>query len=345
MKKLISMFLAVALVLGVMAIPVSATEAETSPTPTFADVDPDAWYAEAVNALINGGLIKGGTDGLFHPDDPMTFAELYTILVRAMGIEKSWTEKFHTTTITEAMAKNPYQTYEIGGSFDYGDRCFYLWRDGKPYHWAAGAYTLMFDRQMGTDLDARALCSPEDIDLPVPRAAALTTIYVAMDCMNNETTYEYDMTPIHSYTAEDIPDWDAVMGDRTILTAENGWSAYMQTQGVIYLQGNLNFGYKGWLSDVSDGSPHYKIGTNANPTDYNYEVVARNNPQMRPYFVIEPKHVLAAYNIGLTNGVDGNLTCNAAATLTRAELCAMLYRVGIDHAYDFVYDDGSWRNK
>lgn len=48
----------------------------------FADVDPDAWYAEAVEAMTASGLVKGKDDGLFHPDDTITIGEWCTLLYR-----------------------------------------------------------------------------------------------------------------------------------------------------------------------------------------------------------------------------------------------------------------------
>lgn len=48
----------------------------------FADVSPDAWYADAVAAMVEAGLLKGKDDGLFHPDDIITIAEWCTLLHR-----------------------------------------------------------------------------------------------------------------------------------------------------------------------------------------------------------------------------------------------------------------------
>ena len=48
----------------------------------FADVAGGAWYAGAVNALYDRGLVSGYSDGLFHPDDPMDHSQLFTILGR-----------------------------------------------------------------------------------------------------------------------------------------------------------------------------------------------------------------------------------------------------------------------
>ena len=49
---------------------------------SFGDVDPDAWYAEAVSTLAGLGYLKGGTDGNFRPNAPITRAEMAALLVR-----------------------------------------------------------------------------------------------------------------------------------------------------------------------------------------------------------------------------------------------------------------------
>ncbi len=48
----------------------------------FSDVAPDAWYAGAVNELAGLGYLKGGADGTFRPDAPITRAEMAALLVR-----------------------------------------------------------------------------------------------------------------------------------------------------------------------------------------------------------------------------------------------------------------------
>lgn len=58
------------------------TESEKPVNTTFDDVDPDAWYADAVAAMVEAGLLKGKDDGLFHPDDIITVAEWCTLIHR-----------------------------------------------------------------------------------------------------------------------------------------------------------------------------------------------------------------------------------------------------------------------
>lgn len=52
----------------------------------FDDVEPGSWYYEAINAMAAGGLLTGYTDGLFHPDDPITVGQLCTVLAKIYGL-------------------------------------------------------------------------------------------------------------------------------------------------------------------------------------------------------------------------------------------------------------------
>lgn len=49
---------------------------------TFSDVDMDAWYGPAVNALAAMGLVNGVGEDRFAPDQPVTHEQLVTIMAR-----------------------------------------------------------------------------------------------------------------------------------------------------------------------------------------------------------------------------------------------------------------------
>ena len=51
----------------------------------------NAWYATAVNTLASLGMVSGGTDGNYHPNDPITRAEFCVIaLAFAYEPENAW---------------------------------------------------------------------------------------------------------------------------------------------------------------------------------------------------------------------------------------------------------------
>ena len=51
----------------------------------FSDVAPSAWYNGYVNAAYGEGLVNGYGNGTFGPDDPATYGQVATILLRMLG--------------------------------------------------------------------------------------------------------------------------------------------------------------------------------------------------------------------------------------------------------------------
>lgn len=80
-KRAITLILALLMCLS-CALPASAKGGSR-----FTDVPDNAWYAEAVNAMADGGVLNGKGNGKFDPDAPVTLAELSTIYCRLMGRE------------------------------------------------------------------------------------------------------------------------------------------------------------------------------------------------------------------------------------------------------------------
>ena len=54
------------------------------PAAEFADVDPAAWYAGHLNALVGAGIVTAG--GQYRPAEPVTRVELAVMLARALGL-------------------------------------------------------------------------------------------------------------------------------------------------------------------------------------------------------------------------------------------------------------------
>ncbi len=49
---------------------------------SFADVPEGAWYAPAVVALANRGLVQGDGNGLFHPEETVDHQQFFTVMGR-----------------------------------------------------------------------------------------------------------------------------------------------------------------------------------------------------------------------------------------------------------------------
>ena len=75
----------------------------------FTDVQPGAWYYDAVMTMADNGILAGYGNGKFGPDDPITYQQLWTILDRICNYDGDlWTENgqnvWSPLTVTRAGA-------------------------------------------------------------------------------------------------------------------------------------------------------------------------------------------------------------------------------------------------
>lgn len=90
-RKTRALSLILALVLSLsLALPASAAGKGR-----FTDVPADAWYAEAVNALADGGILAGRGNGVFDPNANVTLAELSVVILRLRGWEDVIADEYH----------------------------------------------------------------------------------------------------------------------------------------------------------------------------------------------------------------------------------------------------------
>ena len=61
--------------------------------PTFADLDSNAWYVDAISWVCQEGLMQGNGDGTFAPDSPITREQLAMLLYRYAQYRGCTTEK------------------------------------------------------------------------------------------------------------------------------------------------------------------------------------------------------------------------------------------------------------
>ena len=86
-KRILAMILAVA---SCLSLAVSASAASTSRKATdFRDFDKSAWYAEAVSAAVDNGLLYGKSATIIDPNGDMTRAEMAAIINRSFGCYKA----------------------------------------------------------------------------------------------------------------------------------------------------------------------------------------------------------------------------------------------------------------
>lgn len=325
-KRILSMFLALVLILGTMVIPATAAEA------TFPDVAPDAWYAEAVNAMAANGVIKGGTDGLFRPDAPITYGELVTILARVSGVQYVL-----DNPTSEYTAQQNNENYLVEGQGGYGRRVIDVSRN-HTNHWAATAWA-----KMNLFLNTPVPVSAENLDCKVDRAGALDLVYATKYWMVNGNsnrnhpgtrhhTYEGTLDYVHNYGYSDIPGMQELMDKAIEYASGNTDTAKSKQLGIVVLDEKLNL----WPDEYIQ---HFDKDGNLVP-GYDMDLVAEYTaPFYKPVSIVHLGNILGAYNTGITTGVDANRTGNFTANITRAEVAVMLYRAGLDDVYELCCSD------
>ena len=83
-KRILAMILAVASCLS-LAVSVSAANTTARKARDFRDFDKSAWYAEAVSAAVDNGLLYGKSSTIIDPNGDMTRAEMAAIINRSFG--------------------------------------------------------------------------------------------------------------------------------------------------------------------------------------------------------------------------------------------------------------------
>ena len=86
-KRILAMILAVASCLS-LAVGASAANTTARKATDFKDYDRTAWYAEAVSAAVDNGLLYGKSSTVLDPNGDMTRAEMAAIINRSFGCYK-----------------------------------------------------------------------------------------------------------------------------------------------------------------------------------------------------------------------------------------------------------------
>ena len=87
-KRILALFLAAVSCLS-LAVSVSAATTPNRKTTDFRDFDKSAWYAEAVSAAVDNGLLYGKSSTTLDPNGDMTRAEMAAIINRSFGCYKT----------------------------------------------------------------------------------------------------------------------------------------------------------------------------------------------------------------------------------------------------------------
>ena len=112
LKRLISLFITVMLVVGTLVI-VSAA--------SFPDIEPrHSWAEDAINNMVNRGILKGYTDGTFKPDRAVTHMETLIIASRIMGVDEDVNEEYREFAVKQ------YSSVLASYDIDYKNEVAYL---------------------------------------------------------------------------------------------------------------------------------------------------------------------------------------------------------------------------
>ena len=87
-KRILALFLAAVSCLS-LAVSASAAGTTTRKATAFKDYDRTAWYAEAVSAAVDNGLLYGKSATVIDPNGDMTRAEMAAIINRSFGCYKA----------------------------------------------------------------------------------------------------------------------------------------------------------------------------------------------------------------------------------------------------------------
>ena len=87
-KRILALFLAAVSCLS-LAVSVSAAITVNRKATDFRDFDKSAWYAEAVSAAVDNGLLYGKSANVLDPNGDMTRAEMAAIINRSFGCYKA----------------------------------------------------------------------------------------------------------------------------------------------------------------------------------------------------------------------------------------------------------------
>ena len=84
MKKLLAALLTVAMIIGIMQVPLfAAVTEEKTDIYQFSDM-PNDWSTAALKNAVKNGLLVGN-DGKILPNEPLTRAQMAAVIVRAFG--------------------------------------------------------------------------------------------------------------------------------------------------------------------------------------------------------------------------------------------------------------------
>ena len=115
----------------------------------FTDVQPGAWYYDAVMTMADNGILAGYGNGKFGPDDPITYQQLWTILDRICNYGDRWTkngqDEWSTRTVTRAGAAYYMAGARWSARLNEGHSYYDIVIQNRADHYMNGTFTNTID--------------------------------------------------------------------------------------------------------------------------------------------------------------------------------------------------------
>ena len=191
-----------------------------SKTNSFPDVEPQDWYNNAISTLQNLGIVEGRDDGLFHPDDPITRAEMAAMMSRLYDYDMDTGDihtKFDDVKPDAWYARYVAAAEELGLFYGYpGDPNFYPNKNLTRAE-AMTVYNRLLGRKPHRDgllPESQMVLWPDNMDVNA-------WYYADVQEATNSHTCDLDGTPVGG---ERFERWLAPLPVRDWAALEREWS-------------------------------------------------------------------------------------------------------------------------
>ena len=361
-KRVLSLALALVLTaaITVPALSLTASASNVTTGQRFTDVSPDAWYYEAVTAMADAGIVNGVGNGKFEPTRPMTAGELATVLwnmtygdwCKATELYNTFTNGY-STGMNVDYSKPNYPGPRIG-NWGIPKDGLNLW-GGAPY---SGLVPTTWDGPVALAIYGDSRLDPSNAndnfpDLKVANPVATTQInlvngrtagYPKQMAYGTALTYSRDMSglAIVAMSKETVTRGFAISELVNVLRQTGYLQSIYDASGKksVYATGAS-------IPDWTDITNVYHDVCSAS-TKNAFTIYGDNYCRYHDYtwawdYIDEPgktvisggyantwfsADVLLAYQAGIVSGKDASGRCDVGASMTRAEVCQMLYNAG-----------------
>ena len=375
-KRIFSLALALVLTAALLvpALALTASASNVATGQRFTDVSPDAWYYEAVTAMADAGIVNGVGNGKFEPTRPMTAGELATVLWNmTYGDWCKATELYQTFNNGTIGGTGGYNTNNYAGprignwGIPKNATCSFAltWHELVPTTW---------DGHVALAVYGDSRIDPANGNSPYPSVQTGMQITTSgYGRLAGKLYSTYNNKPGDKYYSRDMSGLAVVAMSKEYVT--RGF-AISELVNVLRQTGNLENIYNASgkkstyatdasIPDWADITNVYHDVCSASVKTSGDSWTNRNGMYLfHDYtwawdYIDEPgktvisggyantwfsADVLLAYQAGIVSGKDASGRCDVGASMTRAEVCQMLYNAGVTNLKPQSQDNGGIAN-